>query len=175
MRYAYFGGGCFWCTEAIFAKLKGVKTVIPGYAGGKKENPSYEDVATGETGHAEVIKIEFDPKIITYDELLDIFFHVHDPTTVNRQDYDVGTMYRSVILYINEEQKQKAYKAKEFLEKSKEYKSPIVTKIEELAKFYDAEEYHRNFYEKNPQSPYCQLVIEPKIKKFLEKYSNKVK
>lgn len=172
---AIFGGGCFWCTEAIFLKLKGVSSVMPGYAGGKIPNPSYERVSMGTTGHAEVIKITFDPKIISYKELLDIFFHVHDPTTLNKQGADVGTQYRSIILYTSEEQKKQAEESLQELSASGEFSNPIVTEIQPLDTFYDAETYHRNYYENNSLQPYCNLVIEPKLAHFLEKYSSKIK
>lgn len=175
METAVFGGGCFWCTEAIFARLKGVKSVEPGYAGGEMDDPSYEQVSSGETGHAEVVKIEFDPKIIPYEVLLDIFWHVHDPTTLNRQGADVGTQYRSVILYLNDEQRQIAEKSLNEITKSGEFKDKIVTKIEKLDKFFDAETYHKDYFKNNSQAPYCQLVIAPKIQKFLEKYADRVK
>jgi peptide-methionine (S)-S-oxide reductase len=172
---AIFGGGCFWCTEAIFLKLKGVESVVPGYAGGKGENPTYGKVSMGFSGHAEVIKVEFDPTVISYEELLDIFWHVHDPTTMNQQGADVGTQYRSIILYTSETQKSTAEKMLAEFQKSNEFGSPIVTEIKALDTFYDAEEYHRNYFEQNKSEPYCQLVIEPKVEKFLRKYADKVK
>lgn len=174
-KIAVFGGGCFWCTEAIFQKLKGVSSVVSGYAGGKMDNPSYEDVSGGDTGHAEVVKIEFDPHIISFDELLDIFFHVHDPTTENRQGADVGTQYRSIILYTNEEQKEKAEKMLKELSESGDFENSIVTQIRKLDKFHTAEEYHMNYFENNKNAPYCQIVIQPKVQKFLEKYADKVR
>ncbi|MBI3485692.1 peptide-methionine (S)-S-oxide reductase MsrA [Candidatus Daviesbacteria bacterium] len=175
METAVFGGGCFWCTEAIFKRVRGVESVTSGYAGGRMDKPNYLKIVMGDVDHAEVVKIEFNPKIISYEDLLDIFWHVHDPTTLNRQGYDVGTQYRSVILYNSEEQKIKAEESLKKISKSGEFKDPIVTKIEELDKFYDAESYHKNFYENNPDKPYCQLVIVPKIQKFLEKYADRVK
>ncbi len=172
---AVFGGGCFWCTEAIFARVRGVLSVTSGYAGGTVDNPNYEEVSTSTTGHAEVIKLEFDPKVISYAELLDIFWHVHDPTTLNQQGADMGTQYRSIILTTSDEQRKQALASKEALDASHEYKNPIVTNIRPLDKFYTAEEYHKNYFEKHESQPYCELVIAPKIKKFLEKYGDKAK
>jgi peptide-methionine (S)-S-oxide reductase len=175
METAIFGGGCFWCTEAIFQKLKGVQTVTSGYAGGTVANPSYERVSMGSTGHAEVIKIEFDPNIISYEDLLDIFWHVHDPTTLNKQGNDVGTQYRSIILYTSEDQRRKAERSLSKMSQSGEFSKPIVTEIKQLDTFYDAETYHKNYFENNTLQPYCQVVIAPKLAHFLEKYSSKVK
>ena len=172
---AIFGGGCFWCTEAIFLKVKGVESVVSGYAGGTVENPSYERVSSGRTGHAEVIKILFNPSVISYEELLDIFWHVHDPTSLNQQGADVGTEYRSVIIYTSDEQKKKAEEVLKQISNSGEFKRPIVTEILKLDRFYDAESYHKNYFENNSLQPYCQLVIAPKLAHFLEKYANKVK
>jgi peptide-methionine (S)-S-oxide reductase len=160
---AVFGGGCFWCTEAVFRNLKGVAGVTPGYAGGSLPDPTYQNVSTGETGHAEVVKIDFDPKEIFYQTLLEVFFALHDPTTVDRQGADVGTQYRSLILYMDEKQKQAAQKAKAEI-------AGAVTEIKQLSKFYPAEEYHINYYEKNIDYPYCQVVISPKLAKLREKY-----
>jgi peptide-methionine (S)-S-oxide reductase len=170
---ATFAGGCFWCTEAIFQRLTGVRSVLPGYSGGETKNPSYEDVCSGKTGHAECIQVEFDPKILSYQELLGVFFKLHDPTTLNRQGNDVGSQYRSVVFYHSKEQKQIAEKAKE--EASKHYKDPIVTKISPFKKFYVAEDYHQNYFNNNRTQPYCQAVIDPKIKKLFENYSQKLK
>lgn len=170
LEVAVFGGGCFWCTEAIFTRLKGVKSVISGYAGGKNPNPSYFKVSLGITGHAEVIKIEFDPTVISYAQLLDIFWHVHDPTTLNRQGADVGTQYRSIILYTSQEQKTQAEAQLQRLKQSGEFTQPIVTQIQALDVFYPAEEYHQRYFENNPTELYCQVVISPKIEKFLKKY-----
>ncbi len=172
VEIAVFGGGCFWCTEAIFLKLRGVISVMPGYAGGTVKDPNYYEVGSGTTGHAEVIKIEFDPSVISYENLLDVFWHVHNPTSLNRQGADIGTEYRSIILYTSEEQKQKIEASKKQLEESKEYENPIVTEVQKLDSFYDAESYHKNYFDKNKEQPYCQLVIAPKIKHFLEKYGN---
>lgn len=170
---AVFGGGCFWCTEAIFQMLKGVISVIPGYAGGTTENPTYYDVSERNTGHAEVIKIEFDPSVIPYSDLLEIFWNTHNPTLLNRQGNDVGTQYRSIILYSSEEQKKTA---EESLKKiSGQFSEPIVTEIKPLVKFYQAEDYHKDYYNSNPGNQYCEIVISPKLQKFREKYSNKLK
>ena len=171
---AILGGGCFWCTEALFGMLRGVISVVPGYAGGMVENPVYEDVCHGTTGHAEVIKIEFNPDIIPYHDLLDIFWHTHDPTTLNRQGADTGTQYRSIILTTTTVQKVLAEKFKKELMLTKEFKQPVVTEIKPLDRFYEAEKYHRQYYEKNSYQPYCQVVISPKIAHLREKYSRKL-
>lgn len=160
---ATFGGGCFWCLEAVFKQVPGVVSVTSGYAGGYTKNPTYKEVCSGTTGHAEVIQIEYDPKKISYRELLDIFWKSHDPTSLNRQGADVGTQYRSIILYHNEEQKKIAEESKKDV--SKYYDKPIVTEIVPLNAFYKAEEYHQNFYEKNPDYSYCVLAIKPKLEK----------
>lgn len=172
---AVFGGGCFWCTEAVFSELKGVISVMPGYAGGTTERPSYEAVSRGATGHAEVIKIEFHPKEITYDDLLAVFFYTHDPTTLNRQGADVGEQYRSIILYTNEEQKAKAENLIKELRESKSYEKPIVTEIRPLKEFYEAEEYHRDYYKKHSNAPYCQLIIAPKLEKLEKRFGELLK
>ncbi len=173
---ATFGTGCFWCTEAIFEELKGVKSAVSGYSGGFVENPTYKDVCTGETGHTECIQIEYDSSVISYDELLEIFWQVHDPTTLNRQGADVGTQYRSAIFYHNEEQKQKAEKYKAALNKSGAYNDPIVTEIKEFSKFYEAENYHQEYYALNKNSnPYCSIVIRPKLEKFRKVFKDKLK
>jgi peptide-methionine (S)-S-oxide reductase len=163
---ATLGGGCFWCLEAVFQKLAGVKSVTSGYAGGKQDHPTYKEVCSGDTGHAEVVQIAFDPAIIRYEQLLDVFWEAHDPTTLNRQGGDAGTQYRSIILYQGEAQKVAAEKSKEAA--AKRFKDPIVTEIVPLTKFYPAEAYHQDFYTHNPQYPYCTVVIDPKLKK-LEK------
>lgn len=171
-QIAVFGGGCFWCTEAIFQGLKGVVSVISGYAGGTVPNPTYEQVCGGKTGHAEVTKIEFDPSLISYQDLLKVFFYVHDPTTLNRQGNDVGPQYRSIVLYADDEQKKEASK---IIEELKKEGQNIVTELAPLTEFYPAEEYHRNFYLNNPDKPYCQLIIDPKIKKFEEHFKQLLK
>lgn len=172
---ATFGSGCFWCTEAIFERVKGVQKVISGYSGGITENPSYEEVCTGTTGHAECTQIYYDPTVVSYDELLEIFWKTHDPTTLNRQGNDVGTQYRSVIFYHNQEQKQKAEYYKNKLEAEKIWDKPIVTEITEFRKFYPAEDYHQNYYDNNPGQGYCAFVITPKIEKFEKIFKDKVK
>lgn len=172
---ATFANGCFWCTEAIFARLNGVKSVIPGYSGGIVENPSYEQVCAGITGHAEVAQIEFDPNVISYEKLLDVFWHTHDPTTLNRQGNDVGTQYRSAIFHHNDEQKQTAEKSKKGLEDKHVFSDPIVTEIAPLIKFYLAEEYHKKYYDQNKDAPYCKFVIDPKVEKMLKQYGNELK
>lgn len=172
---AVFGGGCFWCTAAVFVRVRGVIKVISGYAGGKRENPTYEQVSSQATGHAEVIQIEFDSSVISYEELLDIFWHVHDPTTLDQQGYDRGSQYRSVIFTTSAEQLAQAQSMLQKLESSHEFSAPIVTQILPLEAFYTAEECHQSYYESNKNQPYCQLVIEPKIQLLLEKYQDKVK
>ena len=170
-----FGGGCFWCTEAVFKMLKGVTSVEAGYAGGEMENPVYEEVSSGKTGHAEVVKIEFNPRKISLDSLLTVFFGSHDPTSLNRQGNDVGPQYRSIILYTTEEQKKKAKKFIEKLNKSSKKGNPIVTEVKALGVFYEAEEYHKNYYRNHPEQSYCQIVINPKLKKVQEKFANLLK
>ncbi len=164
---ATFGGGCFWCGEAVFQRIPGVKSVTSGFAGGTTRNPSYEDVCTGQTGHAEVIQIQFDPSVISYEKLLEIFFEEHDPTTLNRQGNDVGTQYRSIILYSSPGQKAEAEKAK--AEAGRHFSKPIVTEIVPLAAFYPAEDHHQNYYNLHHAEPYCQFVIRPKLRKLIEK------
>ena len=175
LEIATLANGCFWCTEAIFSRVKGIKSVIPGYSGGKTSNPSYEQVCTGKTGHAETIQMEYDPKIISFEKILDIFSHTHGPTTLNRQGNDVGTQYRSAIFYHDENQKNIAEKSKEELEKEAVFKNPIVTEIIPFSNFYPAEDYHKEYYENNRNAPYCSFVIDPKIQKLLQKYSDKIK
>jgi peptide-methionine (S)-S-oxide reductase len=170
MKTAVFGGGCFWCTEAIFSELKGVLSVMPGYAGGAIKNPTYESVSGGTTGHAEVTKIDYDPKEISYEDLLTVFFYTHDPTTLNRQGADIGEQYRSIILYASEDQKNKAEEFIKELRESKAYDKPIVTEVKPLGEFYEAEEHHRNYYKKNANAPYCQLVIAPKLEKLEKRF-----
>lgn len=170
MEKATLAGGCFWCLDAIFKRLKGVVSVVPGYSGGKKENPSYDEVCSGTTGHAETIQIVFDPKIISFEKLLDVFFHLHDPTSPNQQGADIGPQYRSQIFYHSEKQKQIAKKLKEKLDKSGVFNKPIVTKITPFTNFYKAEDYHINYYERNKSSSYCQIAINPKIQKLMKNY-----
>ncbi len=163
-------GGCFWCTEAIFKRLSGVVWVMPGYSGGSVENPSYEQVCSGTTGHAEAIQIEFDPKIIGLKKLLEVFFKLHDPTTLNRQGADVGTEYRSAIFYRDEKQKRIAEDTRSEIEKSGTYENKIVTEIVPFKNFYKAENYHQNYFENNRTAPYCQAVIDPKIRKLFSEF-----
>lgn len=171
LETAVFGGGCFWCTEAVFADLRGVTSVMPGYAGGKTPNPTYEQVCTGETGHAESIKIAFDPSQISFNDLLTVFFATHDPTTLNRQGNDVGTQYRSAVFYTSPEQKQEAEAFIKKLHDSDPGGRPVVTEIKPLDKFYEAESYHRNYFKNNPNQPYCQLIIEPKVEKLQKQFA----
>jgi len=166
MELATFGAGCFWCVEAVFQQLKGVNSVVSGYSGGRVENPTYEQVCTGRTGHAEVCQIEYDQEQMSYEELLEVFFNTHDPTTLNRQGNDIGTQYRSVIFYHNEEQREAAEKAKAELDESGAWKNPIVTDIAPLEYFFGAEDYHQDYFRRNPNQRYCQLVIKPKLDKF---------
>lgn len=172
---ATFGTGCFWCTEAIFQQLDGVISATSGYSGGTVDNPTYKQVCDGNTGHAEVIQVVYDPSKITFDELLEAFWQSHDPTTLNRQGNDVGPQYRSVIFYHNEEQKQKAEKYKAELDKSKAFDNPIVTEISPFSKFYVAENYHQEYYDKNGSAPYCYYVIRPKLEKFKKVFKDKLK
>ncbi len=172
---ATFGMGCFWCTEAIFQELEGVISVTPGYAGGHIKNPSYEQVCAGNTGHTEVAQILYDSKKISFQELLEVFFRVHDPTTLNRQGEDVGYQYRSVIFYHNQKQKETAEYFKQKLNSEKIFDKPIVTAIEPYTNFYPAEDYHKNYYRLNTNKPYCQLVIKPKIEKFEKIFKEKLK
>lgn len=173
---ATFATGCFWCTEAIFEELTGVIKVTSGYSNGQVANPTYKEVCTGETGHAECVQIQYEPDKISYDELLEVFFQVHDPTTLNRQGADVGTQYRSAIFYNNEEQREKAEYYKAELNKSGAYKNPIVTEIARAEVFYPAEDYHQEYYINNKNSnPYCAVVIRPKLDKFKKVFANKLK
>ncbi len=175
MEIATVGGGCFWCTEAIIKRLKGVLKVSSGYAGGTMDNPSYEAVSEGTSGHAEAVQVEFDPAILPYEKLLEIFFRFHDPTTPNRQGADVGTQYRSIIFYHSGTQKITAEEIIKKMEGAKLYKGPFVTELVPYKNFFTADEYHQNFYAKNPSYPYCQLVIDPKVEKLLEEYREYLK
>ena len=168
-------GGCFWCTEAVFERLRGVTSVVSGYAASHTANPSYEEVCSGRTGAAEANQVTFDPSIISLETLLEIFWHMHDPTTLNRQGNDVGTQYRSGIYYSNDEQKQTALASKEALEKSGAYKKPVVTEIVPFTNFYPAEDYHKEYYDRNRYQPYCQYVIDAKVRKLLKEYRKEVK
>ncbi|OLS23961.1 MAG: Peptide methionine sulfoxide reductase MsrA [Candidatus Thorarchaeota archaeon AB_25] len=175
MEIVTFGSGCFWCTEAVFQQLKGVETVVSGYSGGHVENPSYEQVTTGRTGHAEVCQIQFDPGQISFEDILEVFFSTHDPTTLNRQGNDVGTQYRSAIFYHSEEQRETAERVKAELDKSGTWKNPIVTEIVPFEKFYQAEGYHQNYFRNNPNQGYCRMVIAPKLDKFEKVFKLKIR
>ena len=175
MELATFGMGCFWCSEAMFTQLKGVQKVQSGFSGGTTENPSYRDVCTGETGHAEVIQITYDPKQISYTELLKVFFTMHDPTTLNRQGADMGTQYRSVIFTHSPEQRNEALKAIELLTAENLYPSPIVTQVEDYKNFYPAEDYHNNYFQNNPNEGYCRMVVAPKVEKFQKVFETLLK
>lgn len=172
---ATFGNGCFWCTEAVFESLEGVHSAVSGYMGGNTENPTYKEVCTGNTGHAEVIQIQFDPSVITYEELLEAFWSSHDPTTLNRQGNDVGTQYRSVIFYHNEQQEKAARSFKEELNSKKVFPDPIVTEISPASRFYIAENYHQDYFNLNGHEPYCAFVIRPKLDKFKKAFAQKLK
>jgi peptide-methionine (S)-S-oxide reductase len=165
LEIATFAGGCFWCTEAVFQRVKGVASVKSGYTGGTKPNPTYEEVCTGKTGHAEAIQVAFDPTVATFESLLDLFWRAHDPTTLNRQGADVGTQYRSAIFYHSEEQRRAAEASRKALDESKRLGAPVVTAIEPAGVFYPAEAYHQDYYKRNANAPYCRAVIAPKLKK----------
>ena len=169
------GGGCYWCVEAVYENLNGVKSVVSGFSGGKTTNPTYKEVCTGETGHAECVQITYDKTVTNLDEIFKVFFTVHDPTTLNRQGADEGTQYRSVIFYKNEEQKKAVQTIINALKKEKVYSSPIVTTLEPYTKFYKAEEYHQNYYENNKNKPYCRMVIQPKLEKFEKIFKDRLK
>lgn len=173
-KRATFGAGCFWCVEAVFQELPGVEQVTSGYAGGTIPNPTYEQVCSGRTGHAEAVQIVFDPSVISYDELLEVFWRTHDPTTPNRQGNDVGTQYRSAIFYHDEEQRRRAEKSKAELAAASAFRNPIVTEIVPYTNFYPAENYHQNYYRANPAQPYCAVVITPKLAKFRKEFAAKL-
>ncbi|MDX1907790.1 MAG: peptide-methionine (S)-S-oxide reductase MsrA [Bacteroidia bacterium] len=175
MELATFGNGCFWCTEAVFQQVKGVSSVVSGYAGGHVLNPTYEQVCGKKTGHAEVIQITFDPAVISYDELLEIFWKTHDPTTPDRQGNDVGPQYRSVVFYHLEAQREKAEKYKLALEAARVFDNPIVTEISPLTNYFPAEDYHQNYYQNHPSQPYCYFLIGPKLAKFEKAFQDKLK
>ncbi|WP_093920696.1 peptide-methionine (S)-S-oxide reductase MsrA [Sunxiuqinia elliptica] len=175
MELATFGNGCFWCTEAVFKELNGVIEVTSGFSGGEIINPSYREVTTGRTGHAEVIEIEFDPAIISFQELLEVFWSTHDPTTLNRQGADVGTQYRSAVFYHNEHQRQLAEEFKQQLNEQNVFGKPVVTEISPWKNFFKAEDYHQDYYENNPNQGYCQFVIVPKLDKFRKIFKAKLK
>ena len=172
---AVLGGGCFWCLEAVYTELRGIERVISGYAGGSVPNPSYEQVCSGRTGHAEVVQLTFDPSQISYRDILDVFFTIHDPTTLDRQGADIGSQYRSIILYESEDQAATARAVIDEVNASGIWRSPIVTKVEPLERFYPAEAYHQNYFEMNPYQPYCQIVIAPKVSKARQKYLARLK
>ena len=175
LAVATLGGGCFWCVEAVYEELEGVVDVVSGYAGGHVVNPTYRQVCTGKTGHAEVVQVTFDPDVTSYREILQVFFAIHDPTTLNRQGADVGTQYRSAIFYHNESQREIAEAMIESLESEGEWKNPIVTQVEPLDAFYPAEDYHQEYYRSHKSQPYCRAVISPKLKKFRKKFKPSLK
>jgi peptide-methionine (S)-S-oxide reductase len=170
-----FGGGCFWCTEAIFKELRGVTSVLPGYAGGTTTNPTYATVCSGKTGYAEVIKIDFDPSQISFNDLLTVFFATHDPTSLNRQGADTGTEYRSIVLYMNDKQKKEINAFIKKLTLSDPHGKPVLTEVKPLEKFYEAEMYHRSYFANNPDQPYCQIIIEPKVQKLQKEFAQLLK
>lgn len=175
LETATLGGGCFWCTEAVFDDLHGVEDVVSGYSGGHAEKPTYQEVCSGTTGHAEVIQVKFDPEVISFKEILQVFFATHDPTTLNRQGHDVGTQYRSAVFYHNDEQKQIAEETIEEIENEGIFDDPIVTEVTEFTNFYPAEDYHQEYFAKNPNQPYCSAVVAPKVSKFRQKFVNRLK
>jgi peptide-methionine (S)-S-oxide reductase len=175
IREATFGAGCFWCIEACYKELKGVLEVYPGYSGGELDNPTYEQVCNGNTGHAEVARVVYDDELISFDELLEVFWFVHDPTQLNRQGNDLGTQYRSVIFYHDDQQKERAEFFKSKLDSEHVWENPIVTLIDPLSNFYKAENYHHNYFELNPQNMYCQSVVRPKVDKFKKVFAERLK
>lgn len=172
LEYITFGGGCFWCVESCFNMLKGIDSAVSGYSGGHKTNPTYEEVCTGETGHAEVVQLAYDPAVISYEQLLDVFFFLHDPTQLNRQGNDIGTQYRSVIYYNNDHEKQKAEEAIAKINESGKYADKVVTELTKFEKFWPAEQYHQGYYNANPNQPYCSAVVGPKVAKFKKHYGD---
>ncbi len=172
---ATFGGGCFWCTEAVYAQMEGVDKVVSGYSGGKVNNPTYKEVCSGLTGHAEVVQITYDAQVVSFEDLLEVFFATHDPTTLNRQGADVGTQYRSAIFYHSEEQKRKAELIIAELNKQGAFDTPIVTEVTAFDRFYEAENYHQDYFANNPNQPYCRMVVNPKVKKFKKMFEDKLK
>ncbi len=175
LEKATLGGGCFWCTEAVFLQLKGVEKVVPGYSGGHIKNPAYREVTTGRTGHAEVVQLTYDPGVVSFKEILEVFFATHDPTTLNRQGNDVGTQYRSAVFYHSEEQRQIAEEVIQLMEKEQVYNDPVVTEVTAFDAFYLAEDYHHNYFARNKNQPYCQFVVAPKVEKFKKVFSEKLK
>jgi peptide-methionine (S)-S-oxide reductase len=174
LEQATFGAGCFWCTEAVFQNLKGVSRVVSGYMGGEKENPTYDDICNGDTGHAEVIQVEYDQELISFEELLLVFFKTHSPTSLNRQGNDIGTQYRSVIFYHNQDQKQQAQMMIDKLTRELVFDKPIITEISPVSHFYEAENYHQNYFNQNSNKPYCAFVIQPKLNKLLSEFRDKI-
>ena len=172
---ATLAGGCFWCLEAVFDQVKGVESVESGYTGGHMDNPSYRQVCNGDTGHAEAVQIKYDGNVVSYQDLLNIFFGIHDPTTLNRQGNDIGSQYRSVIFYHNEDQKQRAERYKQELDASGAFNDPIVTAIEPLTNYYPAEDYHQNYFNQHGSQPYCSFVVRPKVEKFKKQFADKLK
>ena len=175
LKKATLGGGCFWCTEAVYKELKGVVDVVPGYSGGNIKNPAYREVCTGRTGHAEVVQISYNPEVVSYKEILEVFFMTHDPTTLNRQGNDVGTQYRSAVFYHDEYQKETAEEVIRYFEKENIYNQPIVTEVAPFETFYKAEDYHKDYFERNEDQPYCQFIVAPKVAKFKKIFKNKMK
>jgi peptide-methionine (S)-S-oxide reductase len=175
LQTATFAGGCFWCTEAIFKRIRGVQSVTSGYTGGQVENPSYGQVSSGRSGHAEAVQVTFDPKVVSYDSLLDVFWSTHDPTTLDRQGADVGHQYRSAIFYHDEEQRRAAEASRDRWQASGKFKDKIVTSVEPFTRFYTAEGYHQDYYDANPHASYCSIVIEPKVRKLLRDFRDEVK
>jgi peptide-methionine (S)-S-oxide reductase len=175
IQKATLGGGCFWCTEAVYKNLKGVVDVVPGYSGGNIKNPAYREVCTGKTGHAEVVQITYNPEIVSFSEILEVFFMTHDPTTLNRQGNDVGTQYRSAIFYHSEVQKNTAEKIISLFEEEKVFTEPIVTEVTPFEAFYEAEESHKDYFERNKEQPYCQFIVAPKVAKFKKIFKDKLK
>jgi len=175
LKKATLGGGCFWCTEAVYKELKGVVDVVPGYSGGNIKNPAYREVCTGRTGHAEVVQVTYDPEVVSYKEILEVFFMTHDPTTLNRQGNDVGTQYRSAVFYHDEYQKETAEEVIRHFEKENIYNQPIVTEVAPFETFYKAEDYHKDYFERNEDQPYCQFIVAPKVAKFKKIFKNKIK
>jgi len=175
IEIAVIGGGCFWCTEAVYRRIKGVVHVQSGYAGGQTQDPTYLSISNGRTGHAEVVRIEFDSTVITYKDIIDIFWHVHDPTTLNRQGFDWGKQYRSIILYLDNDQKLIAHKSREEAERSGDFRNPIVTEIISFEKFYAASDFHQDFYSRNPNQPYCRVTVSPKVRSFMEQFPDILK
>jgi len=175
LQTAVFAGGCFWCLEAVFVRVQGVKSVESGYMGGTVKNPAYREVCMGTTGHAEAVRVTFDPQEVSYKELLEVFFAIHDPTTLNQQGNDVGTQYRSAIFYLTDEQHRDAEQMISELTKARTWSDPIVTKLEPAAAFYKAEDYHQDYFANNPGQPYCQFIVAPKVRKFLKSFPEKAK